>query len=107
MKLVIGTRGSKLALAQAGQLGGSLSALSDGLEVHLEVIKTLGDGLSADPGILAIPADAPQGIFTRELDEALDRLPLTPQQTALVGLSALHTAHLASLAIREVLERAG
>lgn len=71
MRLVIGTRGSKLALAQAGRLGGLLSSLPEGPEVHLEVIKTLGDSLSADPGALSIPADAPQGVFTKELDEAL------------------------------------
>jgi hydroxymethylbilane synthase len=52
-------------------LGGALSELPGAPEVHLEVIKTLGDGLSAGAPDAALPEDVPQGLFTRELDEAL------------------------------------
>ena len=71
MKILIGPRGSQLALAQAGQVLNQMAKLLPEAELHLEVIKTLGDGLStpgADPAPLAYP---PQGIFTKELDEAL------------------------------------
>ncbi|HET9870578.1 MAG TPA: hydroxymethylbilane synthase, partial [bacterium] len=68
--LGVGTRGSALALAQAGQVLAQMKAcLSQPLA--LEVIKTSGDRFSA--------SDAPdthldatvQGLFTKELDEAL------------------------------------
>ena len=71
MKIVIGTRGSQLALAQSGQVLNQIALLLPQAELHLEVIKTVGDVLSA-PGAPDGPlADPPQGIFTRELDEAL------------------------------------
>jgi hydroxymethylbilane synthase len=71
VKIIIGTRGSQLALAQAGQVLEQIARLLPGNEVRLEVIKTTGDGLSV-PGAPADPlVDPPQGIFTKELDEAL------------------------------------
>ena len=71
MKILIGTRGSQLALAQAGQVLNQMARLLPAAELHLEVIKTMGDGLSA-PGANPAPLeDPPQGIFTKELDEAL------------------------------------
>ncbi len=71
MKMVMGTRGSQLALAQAGQALNQIAALLPEDELHLEIVKTTGDALSA-PGAPADPlVDPPQGIFTKELDEAL------------------------------------
>ena len=39
-----------------------------------------------------------------ELDELLDTLPLTPEQSAVIGLSAMHTVDLYTRAIEELLE---
>jgi hypothetical protein len=39
-----------------------------------------------------------------ELDELLDLLPLTPEQSAVIGLSALHTVELYTRAIEEILD---
>ncbi len=41
-----------------------------------------------------------------DFDEALDRMPLTEEHHAILLTSALHTAHMAAKAYREVLERA-
>lgn len=68
---LLGTRGSQLALAQAGQVRDQVALLALGLSVRLEVIKTLGDGLSERNLPELVPDGAPQGIFTKELDEAL------------------------------------
>ena len=40
-----------------------------------------------------------------ELHEVLDSLPLTPAHTAIIGVSAMESVHLASRAIREIVER--
>ena len=71
MKLIIGTRGSQLALAQAGMVRDQVARLWPGGDVVLEVVKTLGDQLGAQPLAQGVVDDAPQGLFTRELDEAL------------------------------------
>ena len=42
-----------------------------------------------------------------DLNAALDRLPLTPEHTGIIGMSAIQTVHLASEALREVIERSG
>jgi hydroxymethylbilane synthase len=66
-KIIIGSRGSKLALWQAGFVRDSLAALKPGLEIEVLVIKTEGDtrhDLSPD-------AFGKEGIFTAELDRAL------------------------------------
>jgi hydroxymethylbilane synthase len=70
VSLLIGTRGSQLALAQAEGVRAQIAALLPKEEVRLEVVKTLGDRLSAretwEEG-----GEPPQGLFTKELDEAL------------------------------------
>lgn len=66
-RIVIGTRGSKLALWQAGHVRERLSALCPDHEFVVEIIKTEGDArhdLSPD-------AFGKEGIFTAELDRAL------------------------------------
>lgn len=63
----IGSRGSQLALWQANFIAASLHSL--GHAVGIEIIHTTGDRLQQT----AAPASAGKGIFTREIEEALER----------------------------------
>ena len=63
--LVLGTRGSPLALAQSGMVKADLEAT--GLSVRMEVIRTTGDRDQHSP----LSRIAGKGLFTRELDVAL------------------------------------
>ena len=63
--LVLGTRGSTLALAQSGMVKADLEAM--GLSVRVEVIRTTGDSDQHSP-LFRIGG---KGLFTRELDLAL------------------------------------
>lgn len=65
-KLVIGTRGSQLALWQANWVKSELEK-KHGIEVELEVIKTTGDK------ILDVPLSqvGGKGLFVKEIEEAL------------------------------------
>src|SRR5215204_4494244 len=65
--LIIGSRGSKLALWQAGWMKAQLNRLYPWTEVSVEVIKTSGDVLKDAP--LAVIGG--KGVFTKELEEAL------------------------------------
>ena len=69
----LGTRGSLLALTQSKWVAAELEA-NGGPEVEIEVIRTLGDERLDEP----IHEIIGQGVFTRELDEALlsDRVQL-------------------------------
>src|SRR5690349_10347344 len=71
MRLTIGTRGSQLALAQAEMVRAQIAKLWPGGDAVLEVVKTLGDHLGTQPLASGPQEDFPQGLFTRELDEAL------------------------------------
>src|ERR1043165_9286590 len=62
-QLVIGSRGSKLALWQAEQ---ARHALLPQLDVRIEVIKTTGD-VKSDP----LSVIGGKGVFTKELEDAL------------------------------------
>jgi len=64
--LVIGSRGSKLALTQAGMIKGQLEQLEPTLSVRIEIIKTSGDA-NSDP----LSVIGGKGVFTKELEEAL------------------------------------
>ena len=64
--LVIGSRGSKLALWQAEQARESLQLLNPGLDIRIEIIKTTGD-VKNDP----LSVIGGKGVFTKELEEAL------------------------------------
>src|SRR5580658_5105440 len=66
----IGTRGSQLALTQAEMVRSQIALLFPEEEVRLEVVKTLGDRLSAKEAAEE-SEEPPQGLFTKELDEAL------------------------------------
>jgi len=64
--LVIGSRGSKLALTQAEWVKAELSLLTPVLEVTIEIIKTTGD-LKTEP----LSVIGGKGVFTKELEDAL------------------------------------
>jgi hydroxymethylbilane synthase len=65
MPLKIGTRGSRLALAQAEKVAGLLR--ESGHEVELSIISTLGDEVSGVP----LHEIGGNGVFVRALDEAI------------------------------------
>lgn len=65
-RLVIGSRGSKLALVQAEMVKTQLELLDLSLEVHIEIIKTSGD-VNTDP----LSVIGGKGVFTKELEDAL------------------------------------
>jgi hydroxymethylbilane synthase len=65
MKITIGSRGSKLALWQAGWVRDQL--LAHGHEVEIKVIKTTGDKL----GSVLLTESGTKGLFIREIEEAL------------------------------------
>ncbi len=65
MKLRLGTRGSRLALAQAGGVADALGAL--GLEVEVVPIKTSGDHLAQ----VALGDFGGKALFVKEIEEAL------------------------------------
>ncbi len=64
--LVIGSRGSKLALWQAEQARARLLALNPEIDVRVEIIKTTGD-VKTDP----LSVIGGKGVFTKELEDAL------------------------------------
>lgn len=64
--LVIGSRGSKLALWQAEQARDRLLALHPEIDVRIEVIKTTGD-VKKEP----LSVIGGKGVFTKELEDAL------------------------------------
>jgi hydroxymethylbilane synthase len=65
-QLVIGSRGSKLALTQAGMIKAELETLNPSLAVRIEIIKTSGD-VKTDP----LSVIGGKGVFTKELEDAL------------------------------------
>lgn len=66
-KLILGSRGSALALAQAGMVKGWLESAHKGLEVQLEIIKTSGD-TDQSTRLDSFPAF---GVFVKEIQTAL------------------------------------
>lgn len=64
--LVIGSRGSKLALTQAELVKTELESLQPSLTLRVEIIKTSGDA-NTDP----LSVIGGKGVFTKELEEAL------------------------------------
>jgi len=63
---VIGSRGSKLALTQSEWVKARLKLVNPEIEVRLEIIKTSGD-VKTEP----LSVIGGQGVFTKELEEAL------------------------------------
>ena len=66
LKIVIGTRGSELALAQTKQIAKQLSALSKDIHPEIEIIRTTGDVQTG-----SLRGIGGQGVFTKELEKAL------------------------------------
>src|SRR4030095_1156770 len=64
--LIIGSRGSKLALWQAEQIQSLLQANNPNFTVTIEIIKTTGD-VRPDP----LSVIGGKGVFTKELEDAL------------------------------------
>src|SRR3954447_2173944 len=64
--LVIGSRGSKLALWQAEEARQRLLDLNSQIDVRVEIIKTTGD-VKNDP----LSVIGGKGVFTKELEDAL------------------------------------
>src|SRR5512144_1062907 len=64
--LVIGSRGSKLALWQAKQAQARLLAIDPTVTITIEIIKTTGD-VKTDP----LSVIGGKGVFTKELEDAL------------------------------------
>ena len=98
MPLVIGSRGSKLALWQAEWVKSRLGEFAPETEVRIEVIKTSGDVMLDVP----LAAIGGKGAFTKELEQALleKRIDL-----AVHSLKDLPTVLPAGLAIAAVTER--
>ena len=65
-RLVIGSRGSKLALVQAEFIKSKLESLAPDVELHIEIIRTTGD-VKSEP----LTVIGGKGVFTKELEEAL------------------------------------
>ncbi len=68
--IVLGTRTSQLALAQAEIVKQAIESLSEGLEVRIEGIQTTGDQ-RLDINISKSGSKLGKGLFTKELEEAL------------------------------------
>ena len=66
-RIVIGTRGSELALWQANHVREALRAAHDGLDVELEIIHTKGDLILTSP----LHKMLDKGLFTKEIESAL------------------------------------
>jgi hydroxymethylbilane synthase len=68
-QLIIGTRGSPLALAQVDIIRGLLRKADPSLEVETKIIKTSGDNFTN----LSLVAGGGKGLFTKEIEEQLLR----------------------------------
>ncbi len=66
-KIIIGTRGSALALWQAEWVKASLEKLSSGVQIELNKIKTTGDKILDVP----LAKVGGKGLFVKEIEEAL------------------------------------
>ena len=94
--LIIGSRGSQLALWQARWVQGRLAALF--MESRIEIIKTTGDRVTSVP----LSSVGGKGLFTKEIEEAL----LARQvDLAVHSLKDLPTAIPAGLQITAIPER--
>ncbi|HKR01656.1 MAG TPA: hydroxymethylbilane synthase [Pyrinomonadaceae bacterium] len=97
-RLIIGSRGSKLALWQAEWVKARLASLHPGADISIEVIKTSGDVQKNAPLVVI----GGKGVFTKELEEALldGRIDL-----AVHSLKDLPTITPAGLTIAAITER--
>lgn len=66
-ELVIGSRGSELALRQSNYVASRITSADTGLNCRIEIIKTTGDRIQDSP--LSVIGD--KGIFVKEIESAL------------------------------------
>ena len=67
--IVIGTRGSKLALAQSNGIADRIRSLFPETDVEIRIIKTTGDKMAT--ASLAKLANETKGLFVKEIEDAL------------------------------------
>jgi hydroxymethylbilane synthase len=96
--LIIGSRGSKLALWQAEWVRSQLKTLHPRTDVRIEIIRTSGDVMKNAP----LTMIGGQGVFTKELEDALmdERI-----DVAVHSLKDLPTILPAELCIASITER--
>jgi hydroxymethylbilane synthase len=96
-RLVIGSRGSKLALVQAESVRSHLSKLNPSCNITIEIVKTSGDANSQPLSVIG-----GKGVFTKELEDALlsERI-----DVAVHSLKDLPTELPGGLAISAICER--
>ncbi len=70
MKIIIGSRDSKLALIQTEMIRDQLLAIEPNLEIEIIKVKSEGD-LILDTPLAQIPQGDVKGLFTKELEQAL------------------------------------
>ncbi|MFY9989287.1 MAG: hypothetical protein WAK31_31330, partial [Chthoniobacterales bacterium] len=68
--IILGTRGSQLALAQAGLVQEALERLAERPEIIVRVVRTTGDR-RIDINLSQSGPKLGKGLFTKELEEAL------------------------------------
>ncbi|MEI8284187.1 MAG: hydroxymethylbilane synthase [bacterium] len=100
-KMILGTRGSDLALVQTREVAARLRAAHPDLVTEERIIKTIGDQ-RLDVS-LASPGSLEKGLFTKELEEALLRGEV---DVAVHSLKDLPTEQPAGLTVGAILERA-
>lgn len=69
--LILGTRGSRLALIQTEAVLGALRAAFPGIDASLKVIKTSGDWKPEDGEKRLSEADGGKGLFVKEIEQAV------------------------------------
>jgi len=99
--LILGTRGSDLALVQTRDVASRLSLAHPGLDLSEKIIKTTGDK-RLDVSLSA-PGQLDKGLFTKELEEALLAGTI---HAAVHSLKDLPTEQPPGLIVAAVLERA-
>jgi hydroxymethylbilane synthase len=98
--MIVGTRGSELALAQAREVVGLLRSLYPDLEVEERVVRTAGDAEARK----AIAEFSQKGIFVREIDELVVQGKV---DLAVHSLKDVPTELVEGLEVAAVLERRG
>ena len=100
-KMILGTRGSDLALVQTREVAARLRAAHPDLVTEERIIKTTGDQ-RLDVSLTS-PGSLEKGLFTKELEEALLRGEV---DVAVHSLKDLPTEQPAGLTVGAILERA-
>ncbi|MBS7623217.1 hydroxymethylbilane synthase, partial [Candidatus Bathyarchaeota archaeon] len=67
MRLIVGTRGSRLSLAQTGSVVDALRKKNPCVEIKIKIIETTGDRFESAP----LKEIYGKGVFEKEIDEAV------------------------------------